>query len=52
MILVSMPREKNKRNYVPKTITIRVDQKEYIEKNSINLSKFVQKKLDEIMIKK
>lgn len=35
--------------YIPKTITIREDQSEYIEENAINLSRFVQQKLDELM---
>ena len=42
-----MPKAKSKQLFVPKTITIRQDQAEYIEQNSLNLSKFVQKKLDE-----
>lgn len=41
--------KKNNKNgqFVPKTITIRKDQAEYIDKVSISLSKFVQRKLDE-----
>jgi len=42
-----MPKKKDG-NYVPKTITIREDQSKYIEENSLNLSKFVQKKLDDL----
>ena len=34
---------------VKKSITIRRDQAEWIEKISLNLSRFVQKKLDEEM---
>lgn len=33
----------------PKQITIRDDQEEYIQKKSLNLSRFVQQKLDERM---
>ena len=36
------------RPYVAKTITIRADQQELIEKRALNLSKFVQQKLDEL----
>jgi len=32
-----------------KTITIKEYQEEYIVKNSLNLSRFVQKKLDELI---
>ncbi len=35
-----------KENYVRKNITIRADQAKYIEEKSINLSRFVQKKID------
>ena len=45
-----MPKRKNGK-YIPKTLTIREDQAKFIEKNSLNLSKFVQKKLDELMQK-
>lgn len=34
---------------VKKSITIREDQEQWIQKTSLNLSKFVQKKLDEAM---
>ena len=37
---------------VVKTITIREDQEEWLEKNYINLSKFVRAKLDEEMAKR
>jgi|GEM_PF-2481143 len=40
-----------KAGYVPKTITIRQDQADYINTVSMNLSKFVQKQLDEQMKK-
>jgi len=32
-----------------KTITIREDQEEWIQENHLNLSSFVQKKLDELI---
>ena len=41
-----MPKTKYKKPFIPKNITIRQDQKDYIENKSINLSKFVQKQLD------
>lgn len=44
-----MPKTKFKKPFASKTITIRQDHAEYIEKTSLNLSKFVQKRLDEIM---
>ena len=37
---------------VVKTITIREDQEEWLEKNYINLSKFVRVKLDEEIAKR
>lgn len=37
--------------YVPKHITIRDDQNLFIKKKCINLSKFVQNKIDEEMSK-
>ena len=37
---------------VVKTITIREDQEEWLEKNYINLSKFVKVKLDEEIAKR
>ena len=37
---------------VTKTVTIREDQEEWLEKNYINLSKFVRAKLDEEMVKR
>lgn len=44
-----MPKTKYKVPFVTKAITIRKDQAEFIEKNTLNLSKFVQQKLDERM---
>jgi len=32
-----------------KTITIRDDQEKWVQENTLNLSRFVQKKLDEVM---
>ena len=32
-----------------KTITIRDDQEKWVQENTLNLSRFVQKKLDELM---
>ncbi len=46
-----MPKTKYKEPFVQKAITIRKDQAEFIQDNTINLSKFVQKKLDELMKK-
>lgn len=40
-----------KTEYVRKSITIRKDQDEFVKKKYINLSRFVQKKLDEEMEK-
>jgi len=42
-----MPKTKIRKDFVPKTITIRKDQAQFVEQSSLNLSKFVQKKLDE-----
>lgn len=47
-----MPKTKYGKPFAPKNITIRQDQKDYIESKSINLSKFVQKKIDEEMKKR
>jgi hypothetical protein len=44
-----MPKTKFGKPFIPKTLTIRNDQADFLEKNSINFSKFVQKKLDELM---
>ncbi|MFH0969836.1 MAG: hypothetical protein V1776_00010 [Candidatus Diapherotrites archaeon] len=42
-----MPITKHGKPFVKKTITVRQDQSEFIEKSTLNLSKFVQQKLDE-----
>jgi hypothetical protein len=47
----NMPKTKYNEPFVPKAITIRKDQADYLQKNSINLSKFVQKQIDELMKK-
>jgi len=39
-------------NYVKKSITIKKYQEEWIKENHINLSRFVQSKIDEAMTKK
>jgi hypothetical protein len=44
-----MPKLSKTDSFVHKTITIRADQADYIEETSLNLSKFVQKKIDETM---
>lgn len=49
VIIMPMPKTKYAEPFVPKTITIRQDQSDFIEKKSLNLSKFVQKKIDEEM---
>jgi post-segregation antitoxin (ccd killing protein) len=36
----------SKTKYIRKTITIREDQEKFIQSKSINLSRFVQKKID------
>jgi len=46
-----MPKTKYKEPFVPKAITIRKDQADYITNHTINLSKFVQQKIDELMKK-
>jgi len=35
-----------------KSITIREDQEEFLQKNNLNLSKIVQKKIDKLMEEK
>lgn len=50
--MVSKPKKGQKikkDTFVPKTITISKKQDEWITKNWVNLSRFVQGKLDEIM---
>ena len=42
-------KKKEKINFVQKTISIPKEQEEFIKNNFINLSRFVQKKLDEFM---
>jgi len=37
---------------IKKSVTIRDDQREWVEKNHINLSRFVQAKIDEEMEKR
>ncbi|MCI0504423.1 hypothetical protein L0Y65_07005 [Candidatus Micrarchaeota archaeon] len=44
-----MPKMKNGKRYIPRSITLREDQVEYLKTNSINLSRFVQNKVDELM---
>jgi len=43
--------EKPKYNFVRKTISISKEQEKYIEENCINLSRLVQKKLNEVIEK-
>ena len=52
VVLMFVPKTKFGKPFTPKAITIRSDQADFIEKTSLNLSKFVQKQLDEIMGKK
>ena len=44
-----MPNTKEGTAFIPKNITIRNDQEQFLRKNSISLSRFVQQKLDEAM---
>jgi hypothetical protein len=44
-----MPNMKEGTKFIPKTLTIRSDQDEFLKKNSISLSRFVQQKIDEMM---
>ena len=44
-----MPPKKDGNAYLHKTITVREDQVEFLEANSMSLSKFVQNKLDVAM---
>jgi len=39
----------HKNNYVRKSITVKKYQEEWIKENNINLSRFVQTKIDEAM---
>ena len=45
MTMMTMPR------YVSKHLTIRQDQDEFVKRHAINLSRFLQRKLDEEMEK-
>lgn len=44
-----MPKTKVGKPFTPKTITVRPDQAEFIDKTNLNLSRFVQKQLDDLM---
>ena len=46
-MMPKMPNQKENVKYIPKTITIRSDQNDFLRKKSINLSRFVQQKIDE-----
>ncbi len=46
-----MPGQKAGERYLAKTITIRPDQDEFLKKNALSLSRFVQQKIDEAMEK-
>jgi len=48
-MMPKMPNTKKGITYIPKAITIRSDQEEFLQKNCINLSRFVQKKIDELI---
>lgn len=47
-----MEKQKKEENAIPKTITIYPRHEQFIEEHSINLSKYVQKKIDEDIKKK
>jgi hypothetical protein len=47
-----MPKLKDGAKYIHKTISIREDQVKFIESESLNLSRFVQNKIDEKMGKR
>jgi hypothetical protein len=49
MPMPKMPNLKEGTKFVPKTLTIRSDQDEFLQKNSISLSRFVQQRIDEMM---
>lgn len=49
MPMPKMPNLKEGIKFVPKTLTIRSDQDEFLQKNSISLSRFVQQRIDEMM---
>jgi hypothetical protein len=42
-----MPRRKDGKTYIHKTVTITDEQATYLETNSISLSKFVQNRINE-----
>lgn len=44
-------KKKKEERFIPKNITITPMQEEWIEKNCLNLSRFVQSKLEEVMTK-
>jgi len=49
MPMPKMPNLKDGTTFIPKTLTIRSDQDEFLKKNAISLSRFVQQKIDEVM---
>lgn len=49
MTMPKMPNLKDGTTFTPRTITIRSDQDEFLKKNSVSLSRFVQQKIDELM---
>jgi len=49
MQMPKMPNLKDGVTFITKTLTIRSDQDEFLKKNAISLSRFVQQKLDETM---
>jgi hypothetical protein len=48
-MMPKMPNQKEGITYLHKAISIRSDQQEFLEKNTISLSRFVQQKIDEAM---
>lgn len=49
MVMPKMPNLKQGTTFIPKTITIRSDQEEFLKRNAISLSRFVQQRIDEMM---
>lgn len=49
MPMPKMPNLKDGTTFIPKTLTIRSDQDEFLKKNAISLSRFVQQRIDEMM---
>lgn len=49
MTMPRMPGQKAGDKYLTKTITIRPDQDEFLKKNALSLSRFVQQRIDEAM---